>query len=134
MRKRLANLLLKLAILLGARVQLPAIGSYGEHAASAILMQSPTWSVRNAADFVAFLKTDTGACFIQRLRCIAAQNAIKGSFEKRYTIHAAGVSAGWNECADWVHSLSRVSGVQDTKPNDGQTPQDEASLLELYSP
>lgn len=135
MRRLLANLLLNLATKLGAkRVTVNVIkDSYTSSTADVVLTKAD-WDPDNAAALAAFLKTELGQDLTNRLRLVAATVAINGAAERVTTIHAAGISTGWNECIRYFLSLSRVSGVQDTQPNTEQAPQDEASLLELYSP
>lgn len=136
MKRALANFLLNLAIKLGAkRVTVNVIkDGYSEAAADALLTAKPDWSPDDAAAIDKFLKSEAGQLFSKRIRLVAATVAIKGAANQTNTIHAAGISAGWNECVRYIHSLSRVSGVQDTNPNAEQAPQDEAQLLELLSP
>ena len=136
MKRALANFLLNLAIKLGAkRVTVNVIkDGYSEAAADALLTAKPDWSPDEAAAVDKFLKSDAGASFLKRVRAVAAQVAIKGAANQVNTIHAAGISHGWNECVRYIFSLSRVSRVEDTTPNAEQAPQDEASLLEQLSP
>ena len=134
MKRAVANFLLKLAMSLGAkRVTVQAIkDAYSSATADAALTAS-VWQPDNSAGLNKFLTSDHGQIFFKRLRAIAAAVAIKGAQDRTSTIHAAGVSTGWDECLRYIHSLSRVSGVQDTT-NTEQAPQDEASLLEQLSP
>jgi len=99
-----------------------------------IPVAAPDWKPGQATDLEKFLATDTGKVLSERLRFIAASIAVNGARDRANTVHAAGVSAGWDEAVRYLHSLSRVSGVQDTNPNAEQAPQDEASLLERLSP
>lgn len=91
------------------------------------------WLPDNAAALRTFLDSHHGKILSNRLRTIVALNAVAGARNANATIHAAGRSAGWDEAVRYLHSLSLVSSVKDT-PNDKQTPQDEASLLEQLSP
>ena len=90
------------------------------------------WTPENAAAFRDFMATASGLVLSNRLRSICAANAINGSRNTSNTIHAAGVSAGWDEAVRYLHSLSRVSRVQDTKHD--KSPTGESELLEQLSP
>ncbi len=116
-----------------------------ETAAEALFTARPAWGGEAAAAVHHFLNTPAGQLFSKRLRAVAAQVAIDGAHDRVNTIHAAGVSAGWNECVRYLHSLSRVSGEQDKAQtgadvrhpfgtNHEQAPEDEAQLLERLSP
>lgn len=91
------------------------------------------WTPENAAVLKVFLETQTGKSLSDRLRYIVAANAINGARNTANTVHASGVSAGWDESVRYLHSLSRVSGVQDTTKND-EPPLGEMELLEKLSP
>lgn len=91
------------------------------------------WTPENAVAFRDFLATATGSTLSNRLRSICAANAINGSRNTVNTVHAAGVSAGWDEAVRYLHSLSRVSRVPDTKEHD-KAPPGETELLEQLSP
>lgn len=133
MKRTLANLFLSIAIRLGAkRVCVQVIkDSYSQAAADAIF-QKCDWQPESAADLHKYLRTENGQLLSTRMRRIAAEVAVNGAQDRQNTIHAAGYSAGWNDCVRHFHSLSRVSRVEDT--NSEQTPQDEASLLDQLSP
>jgi hypothetical protein len=98
------------------------------------------WGPKNAQALRAFLESNHGKVFSERLKAVVNSVAINGARNKTGTIHAAGVSAGWDECARYLFSLSRVSGVQDpgrgglSPHNDSQPPEDEAALVERLSP
>jgi hypothetical protein len=142
MKHAVANLLLNLAMNLGAkRVTVNVIkDSYAQSAAEAMLTARPVWGVDEAKATAAFLNSPAGQLFSKRIRSVAAHVAIQGVNDRANTIHSAGVSAGWNECVCYIHSLSRVSGDQDTGQvglsnfNDSQQPEDEAALVERLSP
>jgi hypothetical protein len=141
MKHAVANLLLKLAMSMGARrVTVNVIkDSYVQAAADAILTARPMWGVEEAKAVAAFLNSPAGQLFSKRIRSVAAHVAIEGANDRANTIHSAGVSAGWNECVRYIHSLLRVSGDQDAagaanSPNDRHQPEDEAELLERLSP
>ena len=91
------------------------------------------WRPANAEQLNAFLASPTGKILSERLRFIVATNAVNGARNTVNTIHAAGVSAGWDEAVRYLHSLSRVSRVLDTKTTD-ETPRGETELLEQLSP
>src|SRR5215469_5789264 len=100
MKHALANLLLNIAINLGAkRVTVTVIKDpYAQASANAILTASPVWGVEEAKSVAAFLNTPAGQLFSKRIRSVAAHVAIEGACDRANTIHSAGVSAGWNEC------------------------------------
>ena len=91
------------------------------------------WLPAHAEALNAFLTIAPGKVLSERLRFIAATVAVNGARNTVNTIHAAGVSAGWDEAVRYLHSLSRVSRVEDTKTNDEQ-PTGESALLEQLSP
>ena len=142
MKQALANFLLTTAINLGAkRVTVNVIkDGYAQAAAEAILTARPFWGEDEAKAVAAFLNSPAGQLFSKRVRSVAAHVAIEGANDRANTVHSAGVSAGWNECMRYIHSLSRVSGDQDTGQgglptlNTEQAPEDEARLLERLSP
>ena len=142
MKHVVANFLLSLATSLGAqRVTVNVIkDSYSQGAADALLTARLVWGVEEAKAAAAFLNSPGGQLFSKRVRSVAAHVAIEGAKDRANTIHSAGVSAGWNECVRYIHSLSRVSGEQDTPrvgvsdSTDGQQPEYEAALLERLSP
>jgi hypothetical protein len=78
------------------------------------LTAGPVWGVDEAKATAVFLNSPAGQLFSKRIRSVAAHVAIEGANDRANTIHSAGVSAGWNECVRYLHSLSRVSGDQDT--------------------
>jgi hypothetical protein len=105
----------------------------------ALLTARPVWGVDEAKATAAFLNSPAGQLFSKRIRSVAAHVAIEGANDRANTIHSAGVSAGWNECVRYIHSLSRVSGERDTgagpsSTHDSQQPEDEAALVERLSP
>lgn len=106
----------------------------------ALLTAGPVWGVDEAKAAAAFLNSPAGQLFSKRIRSVAAHVAIEGANDRANTIHSAGVSAGWNECVRYIHSLSRVSGDQDTARvgrsdlNDRPSIEDESALLERLSP
>lgn len=106
----------------------------------AMLTAHPLWGEDEAKAVRGFLHSHAGQLFSKRIRSVAAHVAIEGANDRANTIHSAGVSAGWNECVRYIHSLSRVSGDQDTGQggpstlNHRQQPEDEAALLERLSP
>ena len=108
--------------------------------AEAIHTARPLWGEDEAKAVRAFLNSPAGQLFSRRIRSVAAHVAIEGANDRANTIHSAGVSAGWNECVRYIHSLSRVSGVQDTPrvggsdSNDRPSQEDDAALLERLSP
>jgi hypothetical protein len=108
--------------------------------AEAMLTARPLWGEDEAKAVRAFLHSPAGQLFSKRIRSVAAHVAIEGANDRANTIHSAGVSAGWNECVRYIHSLSRVSGEQDTAAAGAsgqdyrQQPEDEAALLERLSP
>lgn len=158
MKNILADFLLKLAFALGARrVTVNVLrDAYTQAAADAVLTARPAWGDEEAAAVSRFLKSPAGELFSKRLRAVAAHVAIEGANDRAHTVHAAGVSAGWNECVRYLHSLSRVSRVEDTdgrstgadvrsltteaagagagRSHHGQAPEDGAQLLERLSP
>jgi hypothetical protein len=142
MKHTVANLLLNPAMSLGARrVTVKVIkDSYTQAAAEAMLTASLVWGVDEAKAIAAFLNSPAGQLFSKRIRSVAAHVAIEGAKDRANTIRSAGVSAGWNECVRYIHSLSRVSGDQDTgrvglsDTNDGHQPDGEAELVERLSP
>ncbi|HTV41618.1 MAG TPA: hypothetical protein VMF08_13635 [Candidatus Sulfotelmatobacter sp.] len=157
MKVAVANLLLKLATRLSAKSEdrglkiedrkqtdrpssiLHPPSSHHEMA-DAFLNARPIWGDDEAKAVLAFLNSAAGQLFSKRIRSVAAHVAIEGARDRANTIHSAGVSAGWNECVRYIHSLSRVSGAQDTPrvgvsdSNNRQQPEDEAALLERLSP
>ena len=149
MKGAVANLLMKLAVSLDARrVAVNVIrDSYAQAAADAILTGRSTWGVAEARATAAFLASPAGQLFSKRIRSVAAHVAMEGANDRANTVHSAGVSAGWNECVRYIHSLatcqsaiSRMSGEQDV-PGSGVSTQkheqqleDEAGLLERLSP
>jgi hypothetical protein len=120
----------------------------------AMLTANPVWGADEAKAIAVFLNSPAGQLFSKRIRSVAAHVAIEGSrtggtrrATTANTIHSAGVSAGWNECVRYIHSLatcqcalSRVSGEQDTSQvgcsnlNDRHQPEGEAEMLERLSP
>jgi hypothetical protein len=133
-KRAIANFLLKLAISMGAkRVTVNVIRDIHSPSVADAILTAPLWQDGNADDWSKYLASDNGKLLSLRLRRIAAEVAINGARDQRNTVHAAGVTAGWDECVRYLHSLSRVSRVEDTKHTE-QAPQDEASLLEQLSP
>jgi hypothetical protein len=129
-KSALATFFLWIARSLGARLVVLQ-ERFSPATADAVLLRSQ-WDPESAQALAHFLESFHGRKFFARLQAVAAAVAINGSRNTSNTIHAAGVSAGWDEAARYIHSLSRVSGVQDT--NSEQAPQSEASLLETLSP
>jgi hypothetical protein len=105
----------------------------------AMLTAHPVWGADEARATAAFLNSPAGQLFSKRIRSVAAHVAIQGANDRANTIHSAGVSAGWNECVQYIHSLSRVSGDQDTPQvgasnlKDKSPIEDESALLERLS-
>ena len=134
MKRALANFFLGLATSLGARrVTVTVIkDSFTSATAEAVLMRN-NWQSDSAQGLDTFLRSTHGQAFYRRLQTVACAVAINGCRNQTSTVHAAGVAAGWDECVRYIHSLSRVSGVQDTT-NTEQALQSEASLLETLSP
>jgi hypothetical protein len=91
------------------------------------------WTAENAASLRAFLASDDGVALSKRLQSMVVAAAVAGAKNTANTIHAAGMSAGWDEAVRYLHSLSRVSGAQDTKQTD-ERPRGETDLLEQLSP
>lgn len=83
--------------------------------ADALFTARPLWGEDEARAVLVFLSSPAGQLFSRRIRSVAAHVAIEGANDRANTIHSAGVSAGWNECVRYIHSLSRVSGEQDTR-------------------
>jgi hypothetical protein len=110
----------------------------GASPSSALYPQpSLAWDAGDARGLGSFLDSNHGQAFSARLRTVAAHVAIEGAKDRANTIHSAGVSAGWNECVRYIHSLSRVSGERQGAAAhlvDEQGPEDEAELLERLSP
>lgn len=90
------------------------------------------WSETDAMLWKTFLGSPTGKKLSQRLRYLVAEIAINGARNTTNTVHACGVSAGWDEAVRYLHSISRVSRVEDT--NQAKTPPGEMELLEQLSP
>lgn len=142
MKRFLADIFLTIAFKLGARrVTVNVIrDAYTQAAADAVLTAQPAWGDDEAGAVSRFLKSPGGQLFSRRMRAVAAHVAIEGANDRGNTVHAAGVSAGWNECVRYLHSLSRVSGDQDTAAaglaggNDRPATEDESQLLERLSP
>jgi hypothetical protein len=159
MKDALAKLLIKLAGVIEPKDASPKIAdrtntsSLSSPHVEAMLTAAPVWGADEARAVAAFLHSPAGQLFSKRVRSVAAHVAIEGAKDRAHTIHSAGVSAGWNECVRYVHSLatvaassaypneiSRVSGDQDTARaglaslNDSQQPEDEAALIERLSP
>lgn len=134
MRRAIANFLLSLATSLGAkRVQVNVVKDSYSASTADVVWTKADWGEENASALARFMGTPAGVALTRRLRVVAAEVAINGAMDRANTVHAAGVSAGWNEAVRYLISLSRVSRVEDTN-NAGQAPQDEARLLELLSP
>ncbi len=133
MKRALATFFVRLATSLGAqRVTVTVIrDNFSPVTSSALLMRS-AWQVDSAQALDTFLRSAPGQLFYARLQAVAAAVAVGGARNTQHTIHSAGVSAGWDECVRYIHTISRVSGVQDTTTE--QAPQSEASLLETLSP
>ncbi|HEV2318892.1 MAG TPA: hypothetical protein VGV18_04035 [Verrucomicrobiae bacterium] len=144
MKDAVARLLLKLAVTFGAgRVRANVIReSYAQAAANAILAASPVWGVEEAGATTAFLASPAGQLFSKRIRSVAAHVAIEGANDRANTIHSAGVSAGWNECVRYLHSLAtcqnailQMSDWQDAVAHQEELPlENEAALFERLSP
>lgn len=139
MKQALTIFLLNLAISLGAkRVTVTVLKDpYSQAAAEAIFTARPNWGADEAKAVAAFLNSSAGQLFSKRIRSIAAHVSIQGANDRANTIHSAGVSAGWNECVRYIHSLSRVSGERQgaaAHVDDEHGPEDEAELLERLSP
>ncbi|HEV2455546.1 MAG TPA: hypothetical protein VGY98_14875 [Verrucomicrobiae bacterium] len=161
MKDAVAKLLIKLAGVIepkdaspkiADRTNTPFLSSSAPHV-EAMLTAAPVWGADEARAVAAFFHSPAGQLFSKRVRSVAAHVAIEGAKDRAHTVHSAGVSAGWNECVRYVHSLatvaaspaypneiSRVSGDQDTARaglaslNDSQQPEDEAALIERLSP
>lgn len=159
-----ANLLLNLAKLIGDGNGNPKLEDRSKKASSiaaapaqtvppsslpveAMLTATPLWGCEEAKATAAFLNSTAGQLFSKRVRSVAGYVAIEGAKDRVNTIHSAGVSAGWDECVRYIHSLatcqeaiSRVSGEQDngnagrSSVNDRHQPLGEAELLERLSP
>jgi hypothetical protein len=91
------------------------------------------WTTGNADQLAAFLASETGKALMVRLRTLVAANAISGAQVAAATGREDRRSAGWDEAVRYLFSLSRVSGVQDTKTND-EAPRGETEILEHLSP
>lgn len=94
---------------------------------------APDWTPDDALKFRAFLQTDTGLTFRQRLAAVGASVAIKGAGDVMHTAHSAGCAFGWQECQRWILSLSRVVREPDHKTDEAR-PEGEDELLERLSP
>lgn len=92
------------------------------------------WTDQDAAALAAFLKTDSGHALAKRFSAVAVHQALRGCNDERNTVYAAGTARGWDEAFQWFISISRVTGVQATKPKDDQAPDGEEQLVERYSP
>jgi hypothetical protein len=132
-KRALANFFLSLATSLGAqRVTVNVIREPFSPATTEAVLLRKDWQAESAQSLETFLRSAHGQLFFARLHAVAGAVAVGGARNTANTIHAAGVSAGWDECVRYIHTLSRVSGVQDTTTE--QAPQSEASLLETLSP
>jgi hypothetical protein len=108
----------------------------------ALLTAHPVWGVEEAKATMAFLNSRAGQLFSKRIRLVAAHVAIEGANDRANTIHSAGVSAGWNECVRYIHSLSRVSGNQEGQvgpsPSQHETnlaeDEDEETMIQRHLP
>lgn len=156
MKHAVANLLVKLAKIIKGEDRIGEAGvrdktrssilssasseSKGSPEVEAFLTAGPLWGADEAKATAAFLNSPAGRLFSTRIRSVAAHVAIEGANDRANTVHSAGVSAGWNECVRYIHSLSRVSGDQDTQQGaashlkDRHQPEGEAELLERLSP
>lgn len=92
---------------------------------------TPDWTPECAGAFRSFLSTIPGRTLTDRLLTVVAANAINGSRNIVNTVHAAGVSAGWDEAIRYLHSLSRVSRVTETTD---EALTGEPGILEHLSP
>lgn len=101
---------------------------------------SPDWLSSDILSLRKFLNDESGRKLIQRGRAISFANAIAGSNDQFHTVHSAGRTAGFSEALNWIEScasdemLSRVTGAQATKQNTSDSEQDDAALLERFSP
>ncbi|MDE2020037.1 MAG: hypothetical protein KGJ13_06865 [Patescibacteria group bacterium] len=135
MKRRIANLLFRWSVALGAqRVQVNIIKDPHLPAVATAVIQDDHFEETHAKELLAFLNTQAGKAVQVRLLKILSTIAINGSRDRTNTVHAAGVTAGWDECLRYIFSLSRVTGDQVTKTNDGQSHEDDATLLEQLSP
>ena len=91
------------------------------------------WTPGNAEQLAAFFASETGKALSLRLRTLVAANAINGAQLAANTGRLDCRSPGWDEAVRYLFSLSRVSGVQDTKTND-EAPRGETEMLEQLSP
>jgi hypothetical protein len=101
-------------------------------------ISAPDWLPENRAHWNAFLNSPTGLVLMARLRAVQGQVATTACADAFHTQHSAGTANGWNECRQWLESLSRSSRVieeakDSQKSTDSQSP-GEASLAERLSP
>lgn len=106
----------------------------------AAVLAGPDWLSSDILNLRRFLGTETGAKLMQRGRSLEYSNAISGAKDQFHTVHSAGRTAGFSDALNWIDScaseemFSRVTGVQATKQNTSDSEQDDAALLEKFSP
>ena len=91
------------------------------------------WTAEHQAVLINFLRTDTGVCLMQRMRCVASESA-------RLAVRGSGRMADFYEAIEWLESQSRIefetiSGADaDQSATSAQELMGEALLREQYSP
>lgn len=101
------------------------------------------WTPDDILELRKFLQSPTGAKLMERARAMEYDRAVANSRDTFHTQHSAGVTVGIADTLMWLESLasdalyqnlSRPSGAQDGNPNTASGDQDDAALVERFSP
>lgn len=101
------------------------------------------WTVEDVLELRKFLLHPTGLKLLERGRAMQFDRAVANSRDVFHTQHSAGVTVGISDTLNWIESLasdqlyqnlSRPSGDQDGNPNTASGEQDDAALVEKFSP
>lgn len=104
---------------------------------------SREWTPADQQAFISYLATMSGYCLIQRMRCVAAENARRGAQDAMSPTYSAGRTTGFYDAIDWLESHARIQFEQtipisgadaDQSATSAQEQQGDALLREQYSP
>jgi hypothetical protein len=105
------------------------------------LPQPNDWTAGDCVALKNFLKSEVGHALMQRARAMEFNRAVTNAAAG--TNHAAGITTGINQTLNWIESLasdemhsklSRPAGDQAGQTNTTDGDQDDAALVEKYSP
>ena len=100
----------------------PLARFYTQEALGAVSTEgASTWSPECAAALQAFLASPAGLALTRRLNAIVTVVASNGARNTNHTVHAAGMSAGWDEA---VRTLYQLAQIQPPQPSLSDMPHD----------